>query len=402
MFRALGPYGHSQLLVYDFMQTRSFRPHCHTGNRRFHTVSRRSVTACLAAAISSVLLVSLSGCTMPRYVGRAESEQTLSDCERSYDAARHNHDIGSDAGQPLIVRYMASISARSQWIEVAATCIDRFGEGVLRAAQHTAISYDIARRFAGTDDAGAGDAGTGSDTASDSGTADDIAQNMTGIHDASSLADVNELDILPEMLTGMALAEDRAGFTVEILAARGSSDATISLADEHKATGERLISLASGSGSSVNDPRRKIYEVGTLLANVNEIVDPATGLRASTFAVAEITCAREEIAAVTSRINDGATGGNAAGATSDSATDGDTAGTPAGSTTGGSHTEDSSTDGSTADDSTTESTDRSSTESTDKADHTQSMRILANLVSSRVTSAFIAGYPSFDHALFVS
>lgn len=397
MFRALGPYGHSQLLVYDFMQTRSFRPHCHTGNRRFHTVSRRSVTACLAAAISSVLLVSLSGCTMPRYVGRAESEQTLSDCERSYDAARHNHDIGSDAGQPLIVRYMASISARSQWIEVAATCIDRFGEGVLRAAQHTAISYDIARRFAGTGGDGAGDAGTGSDTASDSGTADDIAQNMTGIHDASSLADVNELDILPEMLTGMALAEDRAGFTVEILAARGSSDATISLADEHKATGERLISLASGSGSSVNDPRRKIYEVGTLLANVNEIVDPTTGLRASTFAVAEITCAREEIAAVTSRINDGATGGNAAGATSDSATDGDTAEAPAGSTTGGSHTEDSSTDGST-----TEPTDRSSTESTDKADHTQSMRILANLVSSHVTSAFTAGYPSFDHALFVS
>lgn len=397
MFRALGPYGHSQLLVYDFMQTRSFRPHCHTGNRRFHTVSRRSVTACLAAAISSVLLVSLSGCTMPRYAGRAESEQTLSDCERSYDAARHNHDIGSDAGQPLIVRYMASISARSQWIEVAATCIDRFGEGVLRAAQHTAISYDIARRFAGT-----GDAGTGSDTASDSGTADDIAQNMTGIHDASSLADVNELDILPEMLTGMALAEDRAGFTVEILAARGSSDATISLADEHKATGERLISLASGSGSSVNDPRRKIYEVGTLLANVNEIVDPATGLRASTFAVAEITCAREEIAAVTSRINDGATGGNAAGATSDSDTDGDTAEAPAGSTTGGSHTVDSSTDGSTTDDSTAEPTDRSSTESTDKADHTQSMRILANLVSSRVTSAFTAGYPSFDHALFVS
>ncbi|OZG63686.1 hypothetical protein BHAP_1711 [Bifidobacterium hapali] len=349
---------------------------------------RRKVTACLAVFICAGLSLSLSGCSMPRYVGRAESEQTMSACERSYVAASSSYDVVAEAGKPLSLRWLLASRAQSQWINVAADCTDRFAEGVIRAAQASLFASRLAVRLGITDNSG-------------------------NEHTAVSLDNVTSLDVSESTLTGMALAEDRAGFSVEVLAARSATDATIAIADEHKATGERLISLANahnrststsndstGTSSAINDPRQKVYDVSSLLTNANDIVDPATGLRASTYAIVEINCAREELAAVNGQTS------QTDKAVSDTSSTGNASPSSAGSSANSSgSSNDHTSQNSNSHVTTSSQSDGASTSvltNSPDSEHTKSMRTLAQLISSRVARAFTAGYPAFDHALFTS
>ena len=54
----------------------------------------------------------------------------------------------------------------------------------------------------------------------------------------------------------MSLAEDRAGFVMEVLAARDTPGATLSRSDRHKTAGQLLF---TASGLS-RDPREKVYD----------------------------------------------------------------------------------------------------------------------------------------------
>lgn len=351
------------------MQTRRqlFPPRETATRARTVTVRKRRLTACLAGICTVALLASLSGCTTPRFAGRAESEQTLSDCEQAYYQASEQYDIASDAAQPTPLRYHAADVARSQWIEVAATCADRFDEGTIRAAQADLIASVIAGPF-----------GTASDDSNAAGTGD--ANDAAGSAGDGTLADDSPWDELdriatgtlePNALTDMALAEDRAGFAVEVLTARGAEDATLSMADTHKAIGERLMSLAKSSTSgSLDDPRRKVYDVSKLLDatdTTGTITDPATGLAATAYAVTEINCAREELTAIAGQSGDT---GDTAGTTSDN-TGNDAAATA-----------------------------KTNSATTAAETHTRSMRALARLIATHTAAAFAAGYPSFDQALF--
>ena len=72
------------------------------------------------------------------------------------------------------------------------------------------------------------------------------------------------------------MAEDRAGFAIEVLAARGqTAGATLALSDMHKTAGQQLVALANGnfddsgaqsSSSGQSDPRPKVYAIDQLLA----------------------------------------------------------------------------------------------------------------------------------------
>ena len=97
--------------------------------------------------------------------------------------------------------------------------------------------------------------------------------------------------------------------------------------------------------------------------------DPANGLRASTLAVVEANCAREELAAVSGET--GQVGTDEASGTS---------GTSGDSGTGSGSSGDSA--------------------SSDTATRTDALRTLARLIGSRLDLAFEAGYPATDHALF--
>ena len=106
----------------------------------------------------------------------------------------------------------------------------------------------------------------------------------------------------------MAVAEDRAGFAIEVLAARGqTAGATLALSDMHKTAGQQLVALANGnfddsgaqSSLPANDPRQKVYAIDQLLANPTTIADKASGQTVPTAAAIEMDCARAQIKAVT-------------------------------------------------------------------------------------------------------
>lgn len=263
-----------------------------------------AVGARVAAAIMMCAMTgTLASCSMPRVEGRAEAESraAASPCETAYDAASAHMSLafaglsglgtaaGADAGNadggseahgpgkdanafddrataPVadISRYIAADAARSDWLDVAANCSARFAEGVLRSAQASARLSELASRM----QLDAADAGA--------------LTRLDGVEDSS---------VPPESLRTVALAEDRAGFALEVLAARGAAGATLQASDRHKTTAQQLVSLAGG-----DDPRAKVYEISELLAHPDVIEDPATGLAAPTAAIVELDCARQSLA----------------------------------------------------------------------------------------------------------
>ena len=161
-------------------------------------------------------------------------------------------------GTPLLEQYATGLAAPLAWIDVAGYCSGRFAEGTLRDAR---------------------------------------------------LDGVTSANVDRSVLDAMAVAEDRAGFAIEVLAARGqTAGATLALSDMHKTAGQQLVSLANGnfddsgaqsSSSGQSDPRQKVYAIDQLLANPTTIADKASGQTVPTAAAIEMDCARAQIKAVT-------------------------------------------------------------------------------------------------------
>lgn len=283
-------------------------------------------------------MVTASSCSAPRLAGRAESEHLQSSpCEQAYAlATRAETRVGAD--QPVIVRYLAATEARDQWLVVAANCPQRFAEGSLRSAQHALLLKNLAatvHQATDTDD--------GSPLNTDGSPVNTGTSTISGV-DGSVLA-------------SMALAEDRAGFAIEVLAARGVEHASISSSDAYKATASRLMSAAAGA----TDLRQKVYSVDLLLKEPRTTVDAANGLTASTVATIEMDCAREEIEAA-SHIT------------------GTVTGTDSGSTG---------------------RAQQGTAALTSARQREQNLLTLAINASNHARSAIELGYPSFDHALFM-
>lgn len=275
----------------------------------------------LVVACAGAMLCSLTACSAPRLAGRAEAERALSPCEQALTLV---NDADWASGSPMMVRFVAGQSIPLTWIDVATYCPGRFGEGVLRDAQTKAELASLADRLGGAEPAV-------------------TPARLDGVTSAVAGADA---------LDAMAVAEDRAGFALEVLAARGQTEgATLALSDMHKTAGQQLVSLADGSwgdtgssgadesgsdgsglsgdsaaddtdssGSSDSnsasgndsvsgsgngnagthtDPRQKVYDISQLLANPITIADKASGQDVPTAAAIEMDCARAEIKAVT-------------------------------------------------------------------------------------------------------
>ena len=216
--------------------------------------------------ICSTMLASLASCTAPHLEALDTALTPLSDCESAYEWAEQASARLADTKSPVMVRYISASEAPESWLGVAASCSQRFSEGGIRSAQSLWGLMALGRLLGVSGSAGK-----------------DI--DLGGLKASGDAED---------MFSAMALAEDRAGFSMEILAARGAGDRALKLSDEHKTTAQQLIS-ASGAQQ---DPREKEYAVGRLLADPVTITDDATGLTVPTTAAVEISCAREELAAM--------------------------------------------------------------------------------------------------------
>ena len=286
----------------------------------FPSVSSTSRRVCVLACIG-VLVASLTACSAPRIAGRAEAELQPSPCEKAYADATANADIMADRSRHIIMRYLAAQEAVSDWANTAAYCPARFADGTLRSAQARHTARLMAARLT-----------------------INIAQPTLSRCDG-----IDSFDIDADSLSAMSVAEDQAGFAMEVFAARSIGHATLDISDRHKTTSQRLI-----SSSGAEDTRAKTYDVAQLLAQPDTIVDSATGLFAPTDAVIEMNCARSEIAAVESSSN----------STSDSAQS------------------------------------RTTAENSSDDSRQQSLGILTSMIADRVDLALTWGYPSFDEALF--
>ena len=134
----------------------------------------------------------LTACSMPRIAGRAEAEQRQSPCEKAYFDATADNKIAHDQHQHIIRRYFSAQQAVSAWTNTAAQCPARFTEGTLRSAQ----ARHMARALG-----------------------DQLSVAVAPIT-LSRFDDVESLDVDSKSLATAAQAEDRAGFAMEVLAAR--------------------------------------------------------------------------------------------------------------------------------------------------------------------------------------
>ena len=240
----------------------------------------------------------------------------------------------------IIMRYLAAKQAVGQWSEVAATCTQRFAQGTIRSAQAEHVAVTLGTRIGGND-------------------------TYRTVSD-DSLRQVLGIDLDGATLGAMSLAEDRAGFVMEVLAARDTPGATLSRSDRHKTAGQLLF---TASGLS-RDPREKVYDIQKILASPTSMTDSTTGLSVPTTALTEIDCAREQLAAMA---NDGASAKSK-------------------------HTDKT---GNNTNGSATDTTDVNATDTnTVGTENDARLRVLSTLISSHITSAFALGYPDMDAFLF--
>lgn len=200
---------------------------------------------------------------MPRLEGRAEAEREQSPCEQAMSLAQPS--TQPDMTLPQSVRYLQLREAPLAWIDAASSCPARFSEGVMRNALTKYQVSKLASKFA------------------------DNAPSTT----PARLDGVKSLDIDGTILTKLALEEDKAGFAVEILAARGVSGATLTLSDDHKTAAQQLVSLANGA----DDLREKTYSIEHLNTD-SQVDDKASGQQVPVLAAIEMDCARNELAAI--------------------------------------------------------------------------------------------------------
>ena len=274
----------------------------------------------------------------------ARSRNTSSACESAYWAADAST-ATMNGRHHIIMRYLAAKQAVGQWSEVAATCTQRFAQGTIRSAQAEHVAVTLGTRLGGND-------------------------TYRTVSD-DSLRQVLGIDLDGATLGAMSLAEDRAGFVMEVLAARGYArrhPEPVRPAQDRGAIALHRVRLEPR-------PTRKglRHPEDPRLADLDDRFHDRP--ERATTALTEIDCAREQLAAMA---DDGAsakskhtdkTGNNTNG-------NGDT-------------------------DSATDTTDVNATDTnTVGTENDARLRVLSTLISSHITSAFALGYPDMDAFLF--
>lgn len=246
----------------------------------------RHLRSSVVALMTCLLIVLSSGCSSDfgismRLAGREEGEDTLSSCELSLKSANSN-DAESVDGLQFMFRKIAAQRAQQRWLGVAEYCSGRFAEGTMSSALAGYRHYLLANQ---QDDSASPHSSLAEDGLNESELSD-LGFDPSSISSAESSA--------------IALAEDRSGFALEILAARNGNDAgLLALSDNQKAVAQTFVSVHPNA----SDPRQKVYSVTNLLSHPQTIADPANGLTAPTAASVLMNCARAEIAAMTAARN---------------------------------------------------------------------------------------------------
>ncbi|WP_152571188.1 hypothetical protein [Bifidobacterium tsurumiense] len=335
-----------------------------------------------AIGVSLGISLTLAACSMPRLAGRAESERTMSTCEASY-AVAHANSTYIDTLPFDQLRLLSAQRAQNAWLQVAAVCSQRFSQGTVRAAQAMYRQYILSKRL---------------------GIANSVGTS-------SRLDGVTALAISDSAISSMALAEDRAGFIVEVLAARSVSNASLTISDNHKAAASQFLALSG----TAKDNRQKVYAVDQIFAHPDTITDSSSGLTVPTIAATEMDCAREELAALTDMTQSSQASSSSASLSQDSSSPEDSSASQDSSPSEGSSSSSSSSQHSSSSTPTMssspsatstadsdESPSASEDSSTDVLTNNAGYDNLAILIATHIYQALTFGYPNLDVALLVT
>lgn len=223
-------------------------------------------TRALAISIAGALLLSLAGCSAPNLEAQVNEAAKPDTCENAYESALSSNSAIA-AGRPRMARYLNALIASSSWSAVATSCPARAAEGTVHAAQASYMAQQFATRLG-------------------------LSPSSAPTVDFGTLV---KLDMDTDALLDIVLEEDRAGFSLGVLAARGIGNATLAASDAHKSAAQRLFSLSGAS----SDPRQKVYAVDQLISNPQTVHDPANMLETSTASAIEMNCARSYLTALT-------------------------------------------------------------------------------------------------------
>ncbi|MBT1166470.1 hypothetical protein [Bifidobacterium simiarum] len=352
------------------------------------TMATMATAATCAALMLSMTIASPAHAAMAGIAGQGGDDSELSACERALtvgyrDSARYR------APLPSSVRLLAASGARSAWSQAAVDCPGRFAEGTVRSAQAMIVgrSLEQAAGMVGrfitvpSDRIDEGVLGDGTAAGTESTGTKSSGSTGAGSTDSSGSA---ESALTTKTAAALAVAEDRAGFGFEILAARHGANATMhTLSNRHKTNAQLLATAVK----QTKDPRQKVYAVKSLLAGPNTIIDPTNGIVAPTPAVVEMNCAMEQLNALAEQTEAGVSGSSGTANNGTSATSAKTTGDHAAGA-------------GTSADSTTTSTSLNSTGDSDvDTTSTRTMIALSDLIAAHIVIAHNLGYPGAETLL---
>ncbi|MBQ5505118.1 MAG: hypothetical protein IKS62_03055 [Aeriscardovia sp.] len=201
------------------------------------------------------------------------SSNVSAGCEAALDAIVRETAAENAVDAPAI-RFLVYQDAANSWLSAAADCPGRYEQGIVESAYASYEAHAIATAAGISPSA----VETGADVDAVDKTSPDTSSDVV-------VASVPTPEGLGTAATSaLALAQDKAAFSMEVLAARSNPINEQDYALSLRARGN-AAQLADGL---TKDPRQKLYSVQTLLAHPDTLVDPSTGLRTPTNAAVEM------------------------------------------------------------------------------------------------------------------
>ncbi|MBQ5557702.1 MAG: hypothetical protein IIT36_03840 [Aeriscardovia sp.] len=245
--------------------------------RRKTTMTLRHFARQTATLLSCTgLCVALIGPGVPRHAWAdniSSSSNITASCDAALDAIVWENTAENVVDTPAI-RFLAYQDAANSWLAAAANCPGRYEQGIVESAYASYEAHEIAPA--------AGISPSAVETGADVDAVDKSSPNTSSDVVVASVSTPQGLGTAAT--SALALAQDKAAFSMEVLAARSNPTNEQEYALSLRARGN-AAQLANGL---TKDPRQKLYSVQTLLAHPDTLVDPSTGLRTPTNAAVEM------------------------------------------------------------------------------------------------------------------
>lgn len=234
----------------------------------------------LLACISLCIGLLTTVCIARPALADTVSQTPIESCSAALTNIRRNTSL-ENAEYPAILRFFAYQNNANLWLDAAAQCSDRYEQGIVYSAYDSYEAHQIALH--------SGIASSAVDTGADLDHLRTVSPTTSNDVITASISVPTDLGDSAE--TALAVAQDKAAFSMEVLGARSNPKNE----DDFALSFRSRTNAAQFAGTLSTDPRKKVYSVQTLLKNPVSIVDPSTGLLVPTNSAVEMELGLSEV-----------------------------------------------------------------------------------------------------------